>query len=128
MFDETQSVDVELFRHFFARLFDSEFLSSPGQLKVLLGGVVGILASLGGILAQVYYHKYLLLHQSGLARAVSQSSAGGHFVPGNAGDGDPGTLHCRSNGPRSIPPCAITSRSRDFLSACARSSWRNSRP
>lgn len=63
MFDETQSVDVELFRHFFARLFDSEFLSGPGQLKVLLGGVVGILASLGGILAQVYYHKYLLLHQ-----------------------------------------------------------------
>ena len=63
MLDETQPVDVELFRHFFARLFDSEFVSGPGQIKVLLGGVVGILASLGGILAQVYYHKYLLLHQ-----------------------------------------------------------------
>jgi hypothetical protein len=54
---------IELFRHFFARLFDSEFVSSPGQLKVILGGVIGILASLGGILAQVYYHKYLVLHQ-----------------------------------------------------------------
>jgi hypothetical protein len=61
--DETLSVNLELFRHFFARLFDSEFLSSPGQLKVLLGGVVGILASLGGILAQIFYHKYLRLHE-----------------------------------------------------------------
>ena len=55
MFDETQSVDAELFRHFFARLFDSEFLSSPGQVKVLLGGVVGILASLGGPPAERAY-------------------------------------------------------------------------
>src|SRR5947207_1442971 len=63
MLDETQPVDVELFRHFFARLFDSEFVSSPGQLKVLVGGVAGMFISMGGILAQVFYHKYLLLHQ-----------------------------------------------------------------
>jgi hypothetical protein len=53
---------IELFHHFFARLFDSEFASSPGQLKALLGGVVGILGSLGGVMATVFYHKYLRLH------------------------------------------------------------------
>ncbi len=50
-----------LFAHFFRRLFDSEFVTSPGQLKVVFAGIVGILASLGGILAQVFYHKYLVL-------------------------------------------------------------------
>jgi hypothetical protein len=50
-----------LFRHFLRRLFDSEFVTSPGQLKAVFAGVAGILASLGGILAQIFYHKYLVL-------------------------------------------------------------------
>jgi hypothetical protein len=54
-------VNEELFRHFLRRLFDSEFVTSPGQLKAVFAGVAGILASLGGILAQVFYHKYLVL-------------------------------------------------------------------
>jgi hypothetical protein len=54
-------VNQELFRHFFRRLFDSEFISNPGQLKTVFGGIVGILASMGGVLAEVFYHKYLVL-------------------------------------------------------------------
>jgi hypothetical protein len=53
----------ELFRHFFRRLFDSEFVSNPGEMKTVFAGILAIIASLGGLLAQVYYHKYLVLQQ-----------------------------------------------------------------
>ena len=58
---ETHSNGLELLRHFFARFFDSEFLSSPEQTKTVAGGVAAILISLGILLTQAYYHKYLVL-------------------------------------------------------------------
>ena len=59
--EETHSVDFELRRHFFMRLFDSEFVSTPGQWRVIAGGVVAILASLSIIFIPAYYHKYRVL-------------------------------------------------------------------
>ncbi len=59
--EQTHSPLRELFRHFLLRFFDSEFVSSPGQLRVLLGGAFGILFSLTLIFSQAYYHKYLVL-------------------------------------------------------------------
>jgi hypothetical protein len=59
--EETHSVDFELRRHFFMRLFDSEFVSTPGQWRVIAGGVVAILASLSTIYIPAYYHKYRVL-------------------------------------------------------------------
>jgi hypothetical protein len=61
--EETHSVEFELFRHFLGRLFESEFVAAPGQMRGLLAGVVAIVASLGGIVAQVFFHKYVVLHQ-----------------------------------------------------------------
>jgi hypothetical protein len=58
---ETHSVGFELRRHFFARFFDSEFISSPGQAKVVAGGALAILISLSILFTQAYYHKYLRL-------------------------------------------------------------------
>ena len=60
--DETHSSGFELRRHFFRRFFDSEFVASPGQLKVVAGGALAILISLSVIFSQAYYHKYLVLH------------------------------------------------------------------
>jgi hypothetical protein len=56
--DETHSTAFELRRHFLLRFFDSEFVSSPGQWRVVMGGAIGILASLILVFAQAYFHKY----------------------------------------------------------------------
>lgn len=58
---ETHSIGFELRRHFFSRFFDSEFISSPGQAKVVAGGALAILISLSILFIQAYYHKYLTL-------------------------------------------------------------------
>lgn len=58
---ETHSSGFELLRHFFARFFDSEFLSSPGQAKIVAGGAAAILISLSLLFTPAYYHKYLVL-------------------------------------------------------------------
>ena len=59
--EETHSVDFELRRHFFMRLFDSEFVSTPGQWRVIGGGVVALVASLSIVYIPAYYHKYRVL-------------------------------------------------------------------
>jgi hypothetical protein len=59
---ETHSSNFELRRHFFLRLFESEFVSVPGQGKVVAGGALAILISAGLMFAQAYYHKYLVLN------------------------------------------------------------------
>jgi hypothetical protein len=63
--EQTHSSRRELFRHFLLRFFDSEFVSSPGQLRVLLGSAFGILFSLVLVFSQAYYHKYLVLKSLG---------------------------------------------------------------
>jgi hypothetical protein len=60
---ETQSPQLELLRHFCGQFFESEFVSRPGQLKLLFTGVLSILASLSVPFRQAYYHKYLMLKQ-----------------------------------------------------------------
>ncbi len=62
---ETQSPQIELLRHFCGQFFESEFVSRPGQLKLLFTGLLSVLASLSVPFLQAYYHKYLLLKQSG---------------------------------------------------------------
>ena len=60
--ERTHSPLFELCRHFLSRFFDSEFVSSPSQLRVLLNeGALSILFSLVLIFSQAYYHKYLIL-------------------------------------------------------------------
>jgi len=59
--EETHSVQFELHRHFFFRIFDSEFVTSPEQWRVVAGGALGILISLGLVFTQAYYHKYVAL-------------------------------------------------------------------
>src|SRR5215470_12571138 len=56
-------MNTELFRHFFRRLFDSEFISSPGELKTVFGGLAAILASMGILLTQGLFHKYRVLQE-----------------------------------------------------------------
>ena len=58
---ETHSGQFELIRHFCGQFFESELLARPGQLKLLFGGVLSVLASLSILFLQAYYHKYLLL-------------------------------------------------------------------
>ena len=60
---ETQSPAVELLRHFCGQFFESEFVSRPGQLKLLFTGLLSVLASLSVPFLQAYYHKYLALKQ-----------------------------------------------------------------
>jgi hypothetical protein len=60
---ETHSAQVELLRHFCGQFFESEFVSRPGQLKLLFTGVLSVLASLSIPFLQAYYHKYLMLKQ-----------------------------------------------------------------
>lgn len=61
--EETHSTGFELRRHFILRFFDSEFVSSPGQWRVVMGGAIGILASLILVFAQAYFHKYAELNK-----------------------------------------------------------------
>ncbi len=58
---ETHSAQVELLRHFCGQFFESEFVSRPGQLKLLFTGVLSVLASLSVPFLQAYYSKYLAL-------------------------------------------------------------------
>jgi hypothetical protein len=60
---ETHSSAFELRRHFFLQLFESEFVSVPGQGKVVAGGVLAMIFSVGVVFAQAYYHKYLALNE-----------------------------------------------------------------
>ena len=59
---DTHSVRFELFRHFFARFFDNEFVTTPGQWRIVAGGALGIFFSLAIVYTQTYYHKYLVLN------------------------------------------------------------------
>ena len=59
---ETHSVRFELFRHFFVRFFDNEFVTTPGQWRIVAGGAAGILFSLAIVYTPTYYHKYLVLN------------------------------------------------------------------
>src|SRR5437764_1372161 len=58
---QTHNPQLELSRHFFGQFFESEFVSTPGQLKALLAGVLSVLASLVLVFLQAYYDKYLQL-------------------------------------------------------------------
>jgi hypothetical protein len=60
---ETHSSGFELRRHFFLQLFETEFVSVPGQGKVVVGGALAMLLSVGVVFAQAYYHKYLALNE-----------------------------------------------------------------
>ncbi len=60
---ETHSRGFELRRHFFLRFFDSEFVATPGQWRVVAGGALALVLSLSILYAQAYYHKYLFLNQ-----------------------------------------------------------------
>src|ERR1700680_1867535 len=60
--EETHSVGFELRRHFFLRFFDSEFVSTPDQWRVVVAGAVGGLFSLSFVFTKTYYHKYLELN------------------------------------------------------------------
>jgi hypothetical protein len=60
---ETHSSGFELRRHFFLQLFESEFVSVPGQGKVVAGGALAMLLSIGVVFVQAYYHKYLALNE-----------------------------------------------------------------
>src|SRR5580700_6180738 len=57
-FEETHSTGFELRRHFFRRFFDSDFVSTPGEWRVVAIGALAILLSSSIIFAQAYYHKY----------------------------------------------------------------------
>lgn len=59
---ETRTSRLELGRHFFRRFFDSEFVSTPGQMRVVAGGAIAVLLSSGILLTVAYYHKYLGLN------------------------------------------------------------------
>src|SRR5262249_39547151 len=61
--DETHSVRFELHRHFFLQFFESEFISSPAQAKIVAGGALGILGSLCLLYIPAYYHKYRILDE-----------------------------------------------------------------
>ncbi|MBK5295408.1 MAG: hypothetical protein JJE04_27490 [Acidobacteriia bacterium] len=59
--EETHSARFELLRHFFARFFDSDLVSTPGQWRVVAAGTGAVLASFWLLFTQAYYHKYLEL-------------------------------------------------------------------
>src|SRR5688572_32533813 len=59
--EETHSPAFELRRHFFARFFDSDLVSTPGQWQVVAVGALALVASLALIMAQEYFRKYRAL-------------------------------------------------------------------
>ncbi len=61
--EETHSRGFELRRHFFLRFFDSDFVTTPGQWRVVAGGALALVLSLSILYAQAYYHKYLFLNR-----------------------------------------------------------------
>ena len=61
--EETHSSRFELGRHFFRRFFDSDFVSAPGQLRVVAGGLIAVLLSSSILFTVAYYHKYLELNK-----------------------------------------------------------------
>ncbi|HKW99357.1 MAG TPA: hypothetical protein VJN43_16575 [Bryobacteraceae bacterium] len=61
--EETHSAAFELRRHFFLRFFDSELVSTPGQMRVVAAGVLAILLSSSLLFVQAYWHKYIALDQ-----------------------------------------------------------------
>ena len=56
--ERTHSTSLELHRHFFLRFFDSDLISTPGQWRIVAGGVLALLLSFGIPFTQAYYHKY----------------------------------------------------------------------
>ncbi len=73
---ETHGAGFELVRHFFLRFFDSDLITTHGQLEVLMIGVFSSLASFGLVLPWRLYRKYFdlslldtgdLYHQAVLA-------------------------------------------------------------
>ncbi len=60
---ETHGARFELARHFFRRFFDSDFVTAPGQLRVLAGGAAAVLLSSSILFTVAYYHKYLELNK-----------------------------------------------------------------
>ena len=73
---ETHGAGFELVRHFFLRFFDSDLITTPGQLEALMIGVFSTLASFGLLLPSRLYRKYFdlstldtgdLYHQAVLA-------------------------------------------------------------
>ena len=56
--EDTHSTGFELRRHFFSRFFDSDLVSTPGQLRVVAIGAFGIIISLSLIMTQAYFAKY----------------------------------------------------------------------
>jgi hypothetical protein len=61
--EETHSAGFELSRHFVLRFFESELISTPGQMRVVAGSAAGILFSLSFAFTQSYYRKYLELNR-----------------------------------------------------------------
>ncbi|MBI2680923.1 MAG: hypothetical protein HYX25_07960 [Candidatus Solibacter usitatus] len=73
---ETHGAGFELVRHFFLRFFDSDLITTPGQLEALMVGVFSSLAAFGLLLPSRLYRKYFdlstldtgdLYHQAVLA-------------------------------------------------------------
>lgn len=60
--EKTHSKTFELRRHFFLRFFDSDLVSTPGQWRVVAGGILAVLLSFGTPFTQAYYHKYTELN------------------------------------------------------------------
>ncbi|MEZ5401058.1 MAG: hypothetical protein R2729_15410 [Bryobacteraceae bacterium] len=59
--EATHSTGFELRRHFLARFFDSDLVTTPGQWRVVAGSAAGIVASVILLVTQSYYGKYLRL-------------------------------------------------------------------
>ena len=60
-YQETHGSGVELVRHFLARFFDSEMVTSPDAwLKVAIG-ILAMLGSVGALMLQTYWQRYDLL-------------------------------------------------------------------
>ena len=54
---ETHGAGFELVRHFFLRFFDSDLITTPGQLEILVIGIFSSLASFGLLLPVRLYRK-----------------------------------------------------------------------